>query len=100
MSKVKNPGGNWSTNQSIFTLAKLDYGLLSRRQGIEFGASYASAILGPDLKMEGWGGVGNSPKVGKAPWDALLPGQGRPKIKFSEDVTYIKWVRGHLINGR
>lgn len=86
------------TSSAIFTSTNMLHGGLSVRQGIAFGASAAVAILGPDLMLYGMG-LPHVPTATGAPWDALLPGVGRPLLSFTQDTTFT-WIRGHLINGR
>ncbi|SDW17065.1 hypothetical protein [Lysobacter enzymogenes] len=91
------PGNpHWSTNQPMFTLARAQLGALAVRQIANFGASSASAVLGPDLAMPGQQG-NNVPTAVGAPWNQLLI--GGPPLSFVQDQTY-PWIRGHLINGR
>lgn len=100
MSRIINNGApnnpHWSTNQPIFTIAREHSGALAVRQIAHFGATGASALLGPDLAMPGQQG-NNLPTAGGAPWNLLLP--GGPPLYFIQDTTY-PWIRGHLINGR
>ncbi|MBO7942561.1 hypothetical protein JTP77_042660, partial [Streptomyces sp. S9] len=66
------PGNpHWSTNQPMFTLARAQLGALAVRQIANFGASSASAVLGPDLAMPGQQG-NNVPTAVGAPWNQLL----------------------------
>lgn len=92
-----NFGRPITVTQAIFTSTNMVHGGISVRQGIAFGASSASAILGPDLMMHGMG-LPNVPTAVGAPWDTLL-GVGRPLLSFTQDTTFT-WIRGHLINGR
>lgn len=92
-------GSKWSTKQIIFTSTAITMGLLSARQGQNFGASQASAVLGPDIMMSG-GQTNNPPSVGGYPWDNAPPiFLSGPTVTFSQDTTNT-WIRGHLINGR
>ncbi|QQP94134.1 hypothetical protein [Lysobacter enzymogenes] len=87
---------HWSTNQPMFTIAREQLGPLAVRQIANFGASSASALLGPDLMMPGQQG-NNVPTAVGAPWNQLLI--GGPPLAFTQDLNY-PWIRGHLINGR
>lgn len=91
------PGNpHWSSNQVIFTIARQQQGAQAARQITNFGASSASAILGPDLQMPGVQG-NNVPTAVGPPWNQLLV--GGPPLSFVQDGNYA-WIRGHLINGR
>lgn len=87
---------HWSANQPIFKITRYQPGALAFRQIVNFGASSAAAVLGPDLIMPGQQG-NNHPTAGGPPWDQPL--FGGPGIAFVQDVGFV-WVRGHLINGR
>jgi hypothetical protein len=92
-------GPKWSAPQAIFTSTEILTGPLSVRQGRHFGASVASAVLGPDIMMPG-GQTNNPPSVGGYPWDnTSTVFSGGPPVTFSQDNTHA-WIRGHLINGR
>ncbi|NEO81642.1 hypothetical protein [Moorena sp. SIO4G3] len=98
--KTTASGPKWSTQSIIFTSTKIAMGALSVRQGQSFGASSASAVLGPDINMPG-GETKNPPTAVGYPWDESPPkfAGGPAGVTFDEDETY-DWVRGHLINGR
>lgn len=97
MSKVTpDNGAHWSTEQAIFTITREAHGALSARQITTFGASSASAILGPDLCMPGQQ-LPNVPTAVGPLWNQLLP--HGPNVTFATDGNY-QWKRGHLINGR
>lgn len=89
-------GQHWSADTPIFTITREASGAQAQRQIANFGASWAAAVLGPDLIMPGQQGV-NAPTAVGAPWNQLL--MGGPPLCFIQDVNNI-WVRGHLINGR
>jgi hypothetical protein len=104
MSKIiyattKNSGPKWSPDSNIFVTADLNLGPLSVWQGHNFGASYAWALLGPDLAMPG-AQSNNIPTVTDYPWGPTGAFAGGPSpATFSTDNTY-SWKRGHLINSR
>ncbi|KWZ38495.1 hypothetical protein WS72_27055 [Burkholderia savannae] len=89
----------WTIDQPIFTIVRARQGRQATYvPGRQFGASCASVLLGPDLKMPGQGRH-NPPQVGGAPWDVVMA--GGPAVTFVQDEnpSYRPWVRGHLING-
>lgn len=91
------PGNpHWSANQPIFTITQYQPGALAFRQIVNFGASSAAAVLGPDLAMPGQQG-NNLPTAVGPPWNQLL--FGGPPLSFIQDGAN-GWIRGHLINGR
>lgn len=103
----------WSQQTPIFlALIQLNPNLALRgdpNQPIRFGASSASALLGPDLMMPGQQ-ANNPPTVRDYPWSNSPPiFQGGPNLPFDQAhqvwvpnvMRFIgPWVRGHLINGR
>src|SRR5262245_7085438 len=113
MSRVLNLAtGRWTTDRPFFAEKFIQYGPLSQRQGRAFGASCASAILGPDL----YGAPHfNIPTAVGPPWDQLFPAPPAPPIvlppppnavfapatgpavTFTQDALHT-WIRGHLIN--
>lgn len=107
MSIFPKKGRGYTVDFAAFDLLKYDYGYEREWYTINqstkemkkrsFGATYAYAVLGPDLKMPG-GEMANTPNVDAPLWN------GRPKritkITFNEDKKYEQWIRGHLINGR
>lgn len=103
MSRIKLQAGNvllgqrerWSPEGTIFTTCRENNGPLAQRQGRNFGASYASIILGPDL-ARGQGPT-NAPSIGGNIWDTTVP--NGPVVTFAQDGLYT-WIRGHMINGR
>lgn len=88
----------WSTQSVIFQLTKSAMSPLSVRQGQAFGASAASGLVGPDLKMPG-GEFNNPPTATGYVWNQPATFAGGPVITFTEDGNY-QWKRGHLVNGR
>ncbi|MGO1001146.1 hypothetical protein [Lysobacter sp. CA196] len=87
---------HWTTNQPIFIATQYLTGPVATRQATNFGASSATAILGPDLIMPGQQGNNIATALG-APWSELLA--GGPPLTFVQDPTRA-WIRAHLINGR
>lgn len=74
--------------------SNIHYGQLAQRQGRQFGASWASAIMGPDVLENPHNNV---PNIGGAPWDNHYP-NNTPLVTFVNDVQNT-WKRGHLVNG-
>ncbi|MBN4055451.1 hypothetical protein JYU12_01765 [bacterium AH-315-K03] len=94
-------GRNTYTTQPFFKIIRAQSGGL-RNCGfnLNFGASWASAILGPDIYANQ--ATNNQPSIGGFPWDNTRqpsPNLGYPQITFSQDQNFT-WIRGHLINGR
>jgi hypothetical protein len=116
MSRVLNAAtGRWTTDLPFFACKFLQYGQQSVRHGRTFGATHASALLGPDT--QGVNGFQfHPPSVGGPPWDQLFPAPPAPPpvlppppnaafppwtaplVKFTEDGRFT-WIRGHLIAG-
>ncbi|SDY79190.1 hypothetical protein SAMN04487939_106105 [Lysobacter sp. yr284] len=96
MSRIVYDRKRWSPNTPIFLNIRSGAGPLAQRRIADFGASWAAAVLGPDLKMPDAQQT-NYPSVGGAPWDRTLA--GGPPDTFVDDRPP-GWIRGHLVNGR
>lgn len=100
MSRIVYTGApnnpRWSTNQPIFVATQYRTGPVAVRQAATFGATSATAVLGPDLIMPGQQG-NNVPTASGAPWDQLLA--GGPPLTFTQD-NLNTWIRAHMLNGR
>lgn len=91
------PTPRWSRDADFFSLLDASYGGLALRQGKHFGATCASAVLGPDLCLIGSQSHRNTPTAMGPVWSTTS--HGKPAITFRQDKTFV-WKRGHLINGR
>ncbi len=84
---------------NFFCLIQPDRGPEVNRQNYNSGASWAYAILGPDLKRPGSQQT-NTPTATKAGFTSGWYGQNRPSSTFyTNRYNQDTWILGHMING-
>lgn len=86
------------TDQVLFNFPDVQNGALCARHGLHMGGTWGFALLGPDIMMTG-GASNNPPQATCTGWDLAWSGTSRPTLTFGQDVTYKKWIKGHLVNG-
>ncbi len=86
-----------SPEVEVFVKAHENYGPVSNRQGLEIGATAASILLGPDVRMPDEIRF-NPPQISGSVWDTVLGGN-RPETTFRQDRTY-RWDKAMLLCGQ
>lgn len=97
MVKWKNGVGLTAPDTLGFMMENDNYGALHAAHGINFGASWAECILGPDIAAPGGTVPNNQPTATGEGWDmAWVNPPPRPGHVFTQDQR--AWRRGHFIN--